>query len=212
MPSKINLIGKQFGRLLVVKKAGIAKTNQVLWLCLCNCGKTTTVYGGNLSTGHTKSCGCLDIEKKIQRATKHGYEGSRIYITWNSMIQRCTNPKRKNYPNYGGRGIRVCERWLKFENFLADMGEQPLNRQIDRINNNEGYYLENCRWATRIQQARNKQNSCMETYKGKTQCMSAWAEEYNISYHVLRDRIGKLGWSIGKALITPIRKLKRKRK
>lgn len=124
------------------------------------------------------------------------------------MIQRCTNPNDKRYKNYGGRGITVCKRWRNsFEKFLEDMGEPPTKEHsIDRINNNGNYCKSNCRWVTRKEQNRNKRNNRLITYKGKTQCLIEWAEEYNINYDTLWCRIYKYGWPIEKALTTPVKK------
>lgn len=124
------------------------------------------------------------------------------------MIQRCTNHNNKSYHNYGGREITVCKEWRKFENFLEDMGEPPKGYQIDRINNNEGYYQANCRWATRKQQQRNTRNNHLISYKGKIQCLSAWAEKIGIPYGTLKSRF-YCNWSIEKALTTPVKKYKK---
>ncbi|MEK0337174.1 MAG: hypothetical protein QQN41_07060, partial [Nitrosopumilus sp.] len=113
---------------------------QSRWLCKCDCGKEIIILGYNLKNGTTKSCGCLRKEKSIQRFIKHGHfkngQMTKIYKSWSCMIQRCTNHNNKSYHNYGGRGIMVCKRWMKFKNFLEDMGEPPKGYQIDRINNN----------------------------------------------------------------------------
>lgn len=178
------------------------------WLCLCNCGRETIVLSESLKSGNTKSCGCLCREITRQRSTKHGHKRrnkiSKIYISWISMVQRCVNSNRKNYKNYGGRGITVCKRWGKFENFLEDMGEKPEGHQIDRIDNNGNYCKSNCRWTTPKQNSRNRSNHRIINFNGKTQCLSAWAEKFNIRVGTLRARIYKYHWSIEKALTTPV--------
>lgn len=129
-----------------------------------------------------------------------------IYHSWQDMIFRCNNLKGKDYSNYGQRGIKVCDRWLKFENFLKDMGE-PLTKKhsLDRINNDGDYCPDNCRWATRKQQGRNRRNNNLITAFGKTQCLSAWSEEFNISWETLYARIYRYNWSIHKALTIPVK-------
>ncbi len=198
-----NLVGKKFGRLTVLRFVDKNQWGNYRWLCRCGCGKEKIILGYNLIRGSTKSCGCLH--------TKHGNaknnDKTKTYRSWQNMIQRCINPEHKYYKHYGGRGIKVCKRWLKFPNFLKDMDEHPgKGYSIDRINNNGNYCKSNCRWATRKEQARNKRNNHLETYNGKTQCLIEWSEEYNINYKTLCSRIFKYGWSIKKALTTPVRK------
>jgi hypothetical protein len=136
---------------------------------------------------------------------------SQTYKAWSTIIQRCTNLNNEKYPIYGGRGIKVCKRWLKFQNFLKDMGEPPTkHHSIDRINNNGDYCKSNCRWATRKQQQRNKRSNISATYNGVTQLIIDWAQEYQISYHTLRSRIYRLGWPIEKALTKPVQKGEKK--
>lgn len=161
------LTGQKFGRLTVLEKAGINKNRVILWKCVCACGKIKIVRSVSLRNGHTKSCGCLqkDIIRKIR--TTHGMQKTLIYKIWAAMLQRCNNPKDKAYKDYGGRGIKVCERWLKFENFFADMGERPENLTIERIDNDKGYYKKNCGWRSRTEQARN-QRMCKPNKTGFT--------------------------------------------
>ena len=129
------------------------------------------------------------------------------------MKNRCINFNYSGYKDYGGRGITVCERWMKFENFLEDMGEPPTkNHTLDRKNNNKGYCKLNCRWATKDQQMRNKRNNIFLTHKGKTQCMTNWANQYGINKNTLQYRIGKLNWPTEKALITSVRKREKRSK
>ncbi len=119
----------------------------------CECGVEKVVLRTNLKTGKIVSCGCFNQENRLKHGHTIGRVASPTYLSWDSMIQRCSNPKRKEWKNYGGRGIRVCERWLSFENFLADMGERPEGKTIDRYPNNDGNYdKSNCRWATRAEQ------------------------------------------------------------
>jgi len=150
-----DLSNKRFGRLKVIAFARIAKNRNALWKCECDCGRTIIAYSGRLIAKRLRSCGCLRKELLIKSHTTHGLSEKPVYITWAIMIQRCTNPKHPNYKYYGGRGIKICKEWMRFENFFADMGDRPKGLTLDRINNNGNYEKENCRWATMTQQARN---------------------------------------------------------
>ncbi|KKL97903.1 hypothetical protein LCGC14_1829790 [marine sediment metagenome] len=202
-----NLIGQKFGRLTVLKRMDNDKHRNSMWLCRCDCGKEKIICGYDLKRGHTQGCGCLRKEIAGITHTTHGHYKTKTYKSWEQMIQRCTNPKVHNYHNYGGRGITICSRWMKFENFLEDMGERPgKNHSIDRINNNGNYCKSNCRWATIKQQNRNRRDNLYFTYKNKTQLLIEWSEETGILYTILYYRIFRSGWTIEKALTTPIKK------
>jgi hypothetical protein len=149
---KIDLTGQRFGLLIALKESGQNKWRCVTWLCRCDCGSEVIVPSGNLRTGNSHSCGC----QKGGVTHRHSRVGSLTYQSWDAMLQRCTNPNTINYKTYGARGITVCERWRKFENFLADMGERTAGLTLDRINNDQGYSPSNCRWATRAEQDKNK--------------------------------------------------------
>jgi len=166
--------------------------------------KKRLFLGYDLKKNKTRSCGCLrDEGNNVSHGhTKNG-KWSKAYNSWSGIIQRCTNPNNTEYKNYGNRGIRVCKRWIKFENFLADMGEPLTDKHtIDRIDNNKGYCKSNCRWATRKEQARNKRNNRLITFNKKTQCLSAWAEEVGIAQRLIWKRLSR-GWSPKRALLTP---------
>ena len=160
MSTRIDMVGKKCGHLDVLADAGPDKRGQRQFLCRCICGNTVTVSGNKLRNGHTKSCGCLVVAALAERCLVHGCarRGALTpeHISWDSMLARCSNPRNDAYADYGGRGIAVCARWQKFENFLADMGLRPSQKHsIDRINNDGNYEPGNCRWATPTQQARN---------------------------------------------------------
>jgi len=121
------------------------------------------------------------------------------------MVTRCTNPNYPRFADYGGRGITVCDRWLRFEGFLEDMGERPKGTTINRKHNNLGYCPENCEWATVKEQANNQRSNRLLTHNGRTQTMAQWAEELGMSYDTLRGRLDKLNWSLEKALATPVK-------
>ena len=165
-----SVIGKTFGRLSVREFAYLHKYSNgkslAKYVCVCQCGKRTVVAAALLRAGKTRSCGCLqrDVSQKTGLAnTKHGHNRSRknggespTYSSWAAMMKRCSNPKTRNYELYGGRGIQICARWCSFQNFLADMGERPYAKSLDRIDGNGNYEPANCRWATPKEQRANR--------------------------------------------------------
>lgn len=192
---------QRFGRLRVVVP-DIRHKGRHSSICLCDCGNSKTVRVSELYNGNVASCGCL------LKDTIHGMCKAPEYGIWMALKQRCSNPNNSRFDAYKDRG--VCQRWQKsFEAFYQDMGPRPTSKHsIDRINNDGPYSPENCRWALPSQQARNKSNNINLTYQGKTQCLTDWARELNISRLALRSRIQVLGWSVERALTTPVRKAK----
>jgi len=154
------LNGQRFGRLVVLERVPREmwqREKDAEWLCGCDCGKLVHVKTGHLNNGNTQSCGCF--HREVVSQVRHGHTRSSTYVCWANMIQRCRNSRRLDYPNYGGRGIIVCDEWLDFENFLADMGEKPQHMSIDRIDNDGNYEPGNCRWATAGQQRANRRDA-----------------------------------------------------
>lgn len=200
MPKKkASLIGLTFGRAKVTSHATNDKWGNPRSTLLCSCGTIFVSANGDLRKGDTKSCGCLQKEKRIT----HGMSGTATYRAWGNMIQRCTNPNLPNYHRYGGKGITVCEEWLNsFEAFHRDMGDCPEGLEIERVNNELGYFKENCVWGTYIEQARNKSTSRIVTFSGITACLAELCEFFNKNYHRVLHRLQK-GWSVDRAFLEP---------
>lgn len=199
-----DLIGQVFGRLTVLEKLPKSQNGQILYRCLCECGKEAKTTFSKLNSGHTKSCGCLKEEVLLARNFKHGRRHTPTYAVYLAMKQRCTNPKDRSYCNYGGRGINISKEWGEsFENFFADMGEAPKGKSLERLNNEVGYCKENCAWVGRKQQARNTRRNRHLEFRGETKTLAEWAEILGVNADAVRGRIDRDGWSIEKALSTP---------
>lgn len=196
-----DLSGQLFGMATVLRFDRI-KSRRAQWIIRCACGTVKSVDGGNLRIGHTLSCGCLRSETSIisGKANKtHGMSQDRTYKCWSGMIQRCRNPNDHGYKDYGGRGIKICQRWSSFENFYADMGPRPDGLSIERKNNDGDYEPSNCKWATGLEQHNNTRRSVRIEWAGKVLTLTQWARERSISKSTLWGRIKK-GWSISDAL------------
>ena len=198
--------GNKYNRLTVIEKTKDKTGNSYLWLCKCECGDFVKVKKWNFTSGNTKSCGCLKIESTITMSKGnivHGMSRTRIYRVWEAMKRRCDNPVSERHSNYGGRGITYCDEWGEFEGFykwaLSNGYEERLT--IDRIDNNGNYEPINCRWATWQEQSLNKTNSRKVTYKNKIITMAELSEATGKPYHLLYQRIVKLGWSVSEAVL-----------
>lgn len=195
----LELLGKQFGRLTVTSRSANLN-NKSMWECRCICGIVKVFRCGDLVTGKTRSCGCLQSELVSKRMTKHGGAkvGKRIseYNIWQHMKKRCYDVDNANYYNYGARGVKICNRWLnRFDLFLKDMGYRPSKtHSLDRKNNNGNYTPSNCRWVTRDIQNKNKRNNIWITYKRRKMVIADWAKELgcagagNIQYFLKRGK------------------------
>ena len=197
-----DLTARSFGRWLVQRYAGKRK-----WICLCVCGNTKAVYTSNLTQGLSVSCGCYLIDRIVSTKTTHGRNRTPEHRAWCSMKGRCYDAKNKRYARYGGRGIRVCERWLNsFQAFFDDVGPKPSPKhQLDRINNDGHYELGNVRWATTTEQSRNRSNTIFLELDGQTLSLGEWAEKMSIAHSILANRVAK-GWSAVRTLTQPVRK------
>lgn len=204
-----DLTGQRFERLVVISRTTNSRTNMTRWLCKCDCGKEKIVHSAHLKSGASKSCGCLQKELARSANLIHGHSNKNItkeYRAWKHIRKRCYSVNCKDYKDYGGRGIRVCERWLEsFQNFLNDMGNAPSkDLSIDRIDNDGDYEPNNCRWATTIEQAGNKRKSIIY----QDICLKEYCRQNNLNYGAIYQRIKKCNWSIKEAISTPIQKRK----
>jgi len=198
-----DLTGMSFGLRTVIGYAGQSSSRHPYWWCQCECGTLTKSSACNLK--NSVSCGCKNNIRIGIQATTHGMCTTATYKIWGCMVTRCNSENPSAYPDYAGRGIRVCDQWLKFENFYNDMGERPTpNHSLDRIDVNGNYCPENCRWATQEEQGNNRRNSVYLTFQGKTQTITQWARELNISPSALFGRRRK-GLSDEEILTTPIK-------
>ena len=182
------------GRLLIVEEFPGGKCEAI-----CDCGAIKRYDTWKAKTGHTRSCGCLKKRLISERAYKHGGVGKAAYLSWREMKSRCLNPRHHAYAYYGGRGIKISERWMHFGNFFADMGERPMGTSLDRIDPEGNYEPGNCRWATKLEQARNKRAIRKYQYKGAERCMAEIAELAGVDYQKLRARLVVYGWTVDRA-------------
>lgn len=193
---KIDISGQKVGRLLVIEYSA-SSDGRKAWICDCDCGNRVEVRGVNLRLGKTRSCGCLKSERMSDGIGKtHGMYGSRVNKSWSSMIERCTNEKNVSYKDYGGRGIKVCERWLSFENFYKDMGDRPPGMSLDRIDNKKGYEPGNCKWSTPKEQQNNRRNSRRYIFNGVEYTSLELSEITGIGYHALRKKLSMVGGDV----------------
>lgn len=197
-----NLSNKRFFKLTVLSFHSRNGKNY-LWLCQCDCGNTCFKSTGHLNSGSAKSCGCLKRGAK----TTHGLIRTPEYKSWQSMKSRCNNENDPSYKHYGGRGIKVCDRWMKsFENFLSDIGRKPTsNHSLDRIDFNRDYEPSNCRWATDFEQNNNKRANKKILVDGHIVTVSQAAKMKGLEYHVLHSRLYKYGIELNISLNTEVR-------
>lgn len=197
--------GDRFVQLVAISFAGRDQYGHRRWLFQCDCGTEKELSEAHVVRGLTKSCGCLRKVVTAQRMTKHGQaqrgKVSRTYKIWSGMVARCTIPSATGYGRYGAAGVTVCERWMTFENFRADMGDAPTGMSIDRRENSKGYEPGNCHWADRHTQNNNRRSIRRFTYNGMTMTLTQWARHLSLNKATLIERLGK--WTLDRALSAP---------
>lgn len=214
MPNnKYQLIGKRFGKLVVIAEYGRSEHGDKLWLCKCDCGNKSIVTTSALTRtkGNAMSCGC-GVGANLKT---HGHSKERLYHIWKGMRTRCYNKTNDGYRNYGKRGIKLCDEWkndyMSFRKWALLHGYSD-NLTIERIDVNKGYSPDNCEWITLIEQSRNKRNTVWITYKGEKKTLKEWSAITGFGYGTLYTRIFKLKWDLKDAFSkTQYRNLKVKR-
>lgn len=215
--NKLDLIGKRFGRLVVLEEVEPRVENngnkRRRFMCICDCGNRKVVDGAHLTSGAIRSCGCFMRERTIETSTTHGKTGTRLHRIWSGMKIRCSDKNSKDYKDYGAKGVIVCDEWLGengFQHFYdwATANGYSDKLSIDRIDVNGNYEPSNCRWATIEMQANNKRNTRLFAYKGETLSITEIAKKYGIKRSLLGGRIYK-GWDITRAVEKSARERKR---
>lgn len=196
----LELVGQRFGRLVVIRFSHKDTSRNLCWECACDCGNTHITRGNRLKNGTIHSCGCLRQDVCRALSTKHGMSHTHTWNSWMGMLQRCNNINDKDFSNYGGRGITVCDGWMVFENFYKDMGPRPEGKSLDRIDVNGPYSPDNCRWATPEEQANNRRSSNTYTYNGETMSLKQWASTNGIKLNTLKNRVHTLKMPLELAL------------
>lgn len=188
-----SFIGMRFGRLTVISPFESDLHGHSRWVCKCDCGNEMVAYGTNLKRGLTTSCGCKRKEVTKEKKTTHGMYDTPLYHSWSGMLQRCKNSNDKLYHRYGGRGIKVCEEWNDFENFYqwSIKNNYRPGLTIDRINNDDSYYPENCRWTDRITQGNNTSQNRRIVYREITKTIAQWARLFKMDYNTLYRHLEK---------------------
>jgi hypothetical protein len=182
------LFGIKFGKLTAISVAG-RKNGKAVWRWKCDCGNDYEAVGTSVTGGDTISCGC-------SRSSQDGLSGGKAYHSWYDMVKRCEDQKDKDYKNYGGRGITLLKEWKSFQVFIRDMGFPKKGQSLDRIDNEKGYYKENCRWAGWIQQANNRRGNRLIEHNGMKMTLSQWARKLDIRVDTLYRRLLRMDVSI----------------
>ncbi len=205
-----DLKGQRFGRLTVRGRVLVAhmpdgKRLPTLWECVCDCGEVCARRASSLKNKTTRSCGCLQREVVGNMSRTHGYTSFPEYGVWLKAVERVTDSSATSYHRYGGRGLGMCDAWLKsFDAFLTDMGHRPSAKYtLERIDNDKGYEPTNCKWATRKEQSNNTSQNILVEYKGVVKTLTQWCDELGHVYATIRGRVQRYGWTVVRALETP---------
>lgn len=213
-----DMTGKQFGRWTVICFAGFNNSGAAMWQCVCECGTVRDVNGYTLRSGRSTCCGCKTYEairnKQIVGYYKHGGKKERLYGIWHGIKDRCNNINSPQYPRYGGRGITVCEEWQNnyesFREWAISTGYDPSAKKydctLDRIDNNKGYSPDNCEWRNMKAQSNNRSTNHIIEYDGQSHTIQEWAEIIGINSDTLLKRIDNYGWTVERAITTPVRR------
>lgn len=200
-----DIAGKEYGRLVVESFAGTDDRGRASWFVRCKCGRTKVSKAADLIRGAVRSCGCLGDEQRRAAGEKSRSQLSKSsnpteYNAWEGMIRRCYKPGHPSYERYGGRGITVCDEWRAgFPHFLRDMGKCPPGHTVERDDNSGNYTPDNCRWASKKEQANNRRSNVLITHDGKTMNIGQWAEFRGWAYSTIANRLAN-GWSPEKAV------------
>ena len=214
MSKLIDLTGKRFGMLEVIRKAPRTQ-NATRWECKCDCGNVSFVTSSDLRNGRTKSCGCLRGIVSKQKAKTHGMSKSKLYCCWTDIKQRCYNENSPAFKQYGGRGIKMCDEWKKsFERFSdwATNNGYSEGLTIERVDVNGNYCPENCKWASPYEQSINRRSNIIISYNGESRCLSEWCKKYRTDYCLVYNRMHKNKWSFERAMFESKHSEKRNKK
>jgi hypothetical protein len=200
--------GLRFNRVTILSYEGKNKCSQSVWKCRCDCGTLFRAIGKDVVKSHTKSCGCWQRESRVITHTTHGQSKSPTWVCWVEMLKRCRNKNFVHFNHYGGRGIKVCDRWLSYEKFIEDVGERPTKEHtLDRFPNNNGNYEPgNVRWATRLEQGANKRNNRIVRIGEVENTLSQWCRHFGINSKTVYSRLSS-GCSEIEALTKPVRSI-----
>lgn len=204
-----NLSGKIFCRLTVLRRSNDPKFKTPAWVCFCICGSEYETRAMSLKSGATRSCGCLNTETRTKLKTVHGASAHTAYKSWKAMMGRCHDDQDKDFAQYGGRGITVCERWHDLLKFIADVGERPKGYSLERVDNNKGYSPGNCRWATPLEQGANKRNNRLVVINGNKMHVADVARKFYLTETTIVRRLNS-GMTGDQLVRVPVRKYERK--